>query len=203
MKIGILGGTFDPIHKGHLIIGEYARVYAELDEVVFMPSGTHPFKDNKKITSAKKRCEMIQLAIKSNPYFKISNIEMETIGINYTIDTIRCLKKQHKEDEFYFIIGSDILFEIEEWKEFEELLEICKFILFYRIDEEKSISKKIKQLKILYKMNITKIETPIFPISSTEIREKAKKNISIKYLVQEDVENYIWRNNLYKEELYE
>lgn len=201
MKIGILGGTFDPIHKGHLIIGEYARVSNELDKVVFIPSGRHPFKNNEKITDPEKRLEMLQLATKSNPYFQISTIEIERTGISYTIDTIRDVKKQYKEDEIYFIIGSDILFEIEKWKEFKELIKLCKFILFYRIDEdEEEILKKINELKNSYEMEIKKIEAPIFPISSTEIRERVKKGLSIKYLVQEEVENYILRNCIYRGE---
>lgn len=204
MKIGILGGTFDPIHNGHLIIGEYARVSANLDKVIFMPSGIHPFKDNKKVTDSKKRSRMIELAIKSNPYFRISTIEIERAGINYTIDSLRCLKEQYKDNEIYFIIGSDILFQIEKWKEFGNLIRLCKFILFYRIgkDEEK-IVEKIQELKTKYNMNIDKIHSPIFPISSTEIRQRVEQGISIKYLVQENVEKYILENNIYKEETYE
>lgn len=200
MKIGILGGTFDPIHTGHLIIGEYARISMGLDKVVFIPCGTHPFKNKDRVTSNEKRCEMIELAIKSNPYFEISTMEMERTGVNYTIDTIKNLKKEYKNSEIYFIIGSDILFQIEKWKDFEELFKMCKFILFHRIDEEKEeILKKTNTLKKLYNMNIEKIEAPIFPISSSEIRERIKKGLSIKYLVKEEVEKYILKNNLYKE----
>ena len=122
MKIGVLGGTFDPIHHGHIIIGEFARISMDLDKVIFIPSGRHPFKDNKEITDPKIRCKMVELAIESNPYFEISTIEIEKAGINYTIDTIRDLKDQYKDAEIYFIIGSDILFEIEQWKEFEEII---------------------------------------------------------------------------------
>lgn len=203
MRIGILGGTFDPIHNGHLIMGEYARISAKLDKVIFIPSGTHPFKDNKKITSANKRCKMIKLAIKSNPYFEISTIEIERTGINYTIDTIKYFKEQYKGDEIYFIIGSDILFEIEKWNKFEELIQLCTFILFYRIDKEEKTDKKIHELKIAYNMNVKKVDSPIFPISSTEIRERAEQNISIKYLVEESVEKYIFENNIYRKEKYE
>lgn len=204
MKIGVLGGTFDPIHIGHLIIGEYARVFNGLDKVIFIPSGKHPFKYKDMIASDERRYKMIELGIKSNPYFEISNIEMERPGINYTIDTIKELKKHHMEDEIYFIIGSDLLFEIEKWKDFKELFKLCKFILFHRVNEkEEKTQVEINRLKDLYDMNIRVIKAPIFPISSTVIRERVKKGLSIKYLVKEEVEEYILKNNPYEEENYE
>ncbi len=200
MKVGILGGTFDPIHNGHLIIGEYARTSLNLDKVIFIPSGKHPFKDNKEITNPEKRCKMIELAIKSNPFFQVSTIEIERTGINYTIDTIKYLNDKYKEDEIYFIIGSDILFQIEKWYKFKELVGLCKFILFYRLDkdEEKTV-EKLNELKTQYNMDINQIYSPIFPVSSTEIRQRVEDNISIKYLVEEKVEKYILENAIYKE----
>ena len=203
MKIGVLGGTFDPIHKGHLIIGEFARISAKLDKVIFIPSGTHPFKDNEVITDPKIRCKMVELAIKSNPYFEVSTIEIERTGINYTIDTIRYLKQEYKEAEIYFIIGSDILFEIEKWYKFEKLIKLCQFILFYRTDKEEKISEIINKLKSRYNINIKKVNSPLLPISSTEIRQRVKQGKSIKYLVEENVEKYILENNIYGEEAYE
>lgn len=201
MKIGVLGGTFDPIHKGHLIIGEFARTSAKLDKVIYIPSGTHPFKNNKKITNSKIRSKMVELAIESNPYFEISNIEIEREGINYTIDTLKYLKDKYKEAEIYFIIGSDILFEIEKWNEFEKLVNLCKFILFHRIDnDEKKLSNKIQKLETKYNMNIKRVNAPVLSISSTEIRERVKKDKSIKYLVENSVEKYILENNIYREE---
>lgn len=203
MKIGVLGGTFDPIHKGHLIIGEIARISAELDKVIFIPSGTHPFKNNKAITDSKERCQMVQLAIKSNPYFEISTFEMERTGVNYTIDTIRYLKEKYKETEIYFIIGSDILFEIEKWYKFKELIKLCKFIVFSRTDRAKEISKIIDKLETTYNINIKKVNSPVLPISSTEIRERVKDGKSIKSFVEESVEKYILENNIYGEDEYE
>ena len=204
MKIGVLGGTFDPIHHGHIIIGEFARISMDLDKVIFIPSGRHPFKDNKEITDPKIRCKMVELAIESNPYFEISTIEIEKAGINYTIDTIRDLKDQYKDAEIYFIIGSDILFEIEQWKEFEELIKLCKFILFIRRDKDKEkISKMIQKLEREYNMNIKPVNAPISPISSTEIRQRVKEGKSIKHLVRDNVEGYIMENKIYGEDINE
>lgn len=198
MKIGIMGGTFDPIHNGHLIMAEYAKSHLKLDKIIFIPSGVHPFKDNKHITDSKKRIEMITLSIESNKDFQISTIEIDRKGITYTIDTIKELKKEYIEDEIYFIIGTDIVFEIEKWKDFEKLKELCKFVLFYRIGKNKS-EEKIEELETKYEIRFEKVQAPIIEISSTEIRKRIKNNLSIKYLVNEEVEEYILKYNLYKE----
>lgn len=201
MKIGVMGGTFDPIHHGHLIAAEYARTSLDLNKVIFMPSGMHPFKDNKSITDSDKRADMISLAIDSNKFFKLSSIEINRIGTTYTIDTIRELREEYKGDEIYFIIGSDIIFEIEKWKSFEELIDICKFILLYRPGkEEKDIDKKIQELNLSYDIKFEKVKSPLIEISSTEVRRRIKDKHSIKYLVPEEVEDYILKYNLYNEE---
>lgn len=200
MNIGIIGGTFDPIHNGHLIIAEYARTSLNLDKVLFIPSGMHPFKDNKKITDAKNRMDMILLATDSNPCFEVSSLEITRIGITYTIDTMISLKDKYPEDELYFIFGSDILFELDKWKRIEELSRLCKFILLDRHSkEEQEIYKRIEELESSYNIDIEKIKSPIIDISSTEIRERVSKKISIRYLVPELVEKYILNNKLYME----
>lgn len=201
MKIGVIGGTFDPIHNGHLIAAEYARTSLNLDKLIFIPSGIHPFKDNKSISHPSKRLDMISLAIDSNKYFEMSSIEIDRKGTTYTIDTIMELREEYKEDEIYFIIGSDILFEIDKWKSFKELIHLCKFILLYRPGkEEDRIDKKIKELYLSYSIQLKKVKSPIIEISSTEIRARVKKEQSIKYLVPESVEEYILEHNLYSKE---
>lgn len=199
MKIGIIGGTFDPIHNGHLIIGEYARTTLNLDKVIFIPVGIAPHKDNKKITDSKTRVEMVDLAIKSNPYFYQSLIEVKRDRVTYTIETITSLKEEYKEDELYFIMGGDSIFEIESWKDSLKLMQICKFVVLdrgYRTRED--IRSKMEELKSLYNMEVQDIRSPIIEISSTEIRNRIKNNLSIKYLVPEELENYILLNNLYR-----
>ncbi|MBU5311224.1 nicotinate-nucleotide adenylyltransferase [Tissierella carlieri] len=201
MKIGVMGGTFDPIHNGHLIGAEYIRTSLNLDKLIFVPSGVHPFKDNKDISESRKRTDMISLAIDSNEYFEISFIEINRVGITYTIDTIMKIKEEYRDDEIYFIIGSDILFEINKWKNFEELICLCKFILLYRPGkEEESIDNKIKELNLLYGVKFEKVNSPLIEISSTEIRNRVRNRLSIKYLVPELVEDYILEHNLYNRE---
>jgi nicotinate-nucleotide adenylyltransferase len=198
MKIGIMGGTFDPIHTGHLIIGEYARTTLDLDKIIFIPVGLPPHKDNSKVSTSRRRLEMTKLAINSNPYFYLSSIEVDRKEITYTIDTIKELKKIYKEDELYFIIGGDSLFEIEKWKDFAQLIRLCKFVVLERPGRTKEeIEQKKIELKLSYKIQLEKIYSPLIDISSTEIRERVKNNLSIKYLVPESVETYIMYHKLY------
>jgi len=198
MKIGIIGGTFDPIHNGHLIISEYARTSLKLEKVIFIPSGIHPFKDNKKITKSENRMDMILLAIDSNPYFVVSSLEISRIGTTYTIDTMISLKDKYPEDELYFIFGSDIIFELDKWNRIHELSQLCKFVLLDRPGkQDQELHKKIQELKSTYNIYIKKIKSPVVDISSTEIRKRNCKGLSIKYLVPDDVENYILKHNLY------
>lgn len=198
MRIGIIGGTFDPIHNGHLIMGEYARTSLGLDKVIFIPVGKAPHKDNSKISDSKTRVEMVNLAIESNEYFYQSLIEIERRRTTYTIDTIRSLNKKYANDELYFIMGRDSIFSIESWKESKELMKLCKFIVLDRGSGRKDdIEEKILQLREGYKMDVEMVSSPIIEISSTEIRNRVKDNLSIKYLVPENLEEYINKNKLY------
>lgn len=198
MKIGIMGGTFDPIHTGHLIIGEYARTTLNLDRVIFIPVGLPPHKDNSKVSTSKSRLQMTKLAIKSNSYFYLSSIEVDRKETTYTIDTIKELKNIYKEDELYFVIGGDSLFEIEKWKDFNELINLCKFVVLQRPGRTKEkMDEKILELREAYKLELEKIYSPLIDISSTEIRQRVNNNLSIKYLVPESVEDYITNNRLY------
>ena len=184
MKIGILGGSFDPIHMGHLILGENVRDSLKLDKVIFIPTGINPFKGNRNTTSPTQRLEMIKLAIESNPHFTISTIEIEREGISYTIDTIKSLKERYKEDDLYFIIGSDIIFQIEKWKDIQQLFKLCKFALVNRPGKElKEIDNKVEELSLKYNIFFERISSPFIDISSTDIRNRVRKKQSIKYLV--------------------
>ncbi len=201
MKIGIMGGTFDPIHIGHLILAERVRDSKELDQVIFIPTGVNPLKKDKNISSSVHRLEMLRLAIESNPYFSISTIEIERGGLSYTIDTLRALRVKYKDDDLYFIIGSDIIFQLEKWKDFKELFKLCKFILVDRPGNEyKEIDEKIQELNINYQLSFERITLPLMDISSSDIRNRVKSKKSIKYLVPTNVEDYIKKHKLYLEE---
>ena len=193
MKIGIMGGTFNPIHNGHLLIGEYARTELSLDKVIYIPTGKPGHKSREEVVSGSKRYEMVNLAIKDNPYFESSPIEIDRRGVTYSLDTLKELRRIYKgEGEFYFIIGEDSLFNLENWKGFYELAKLCRFIVFKRrpIENEKILGK-IEELNNKYDVDITYLESPLMEISSTDIRKRLKDNKSIKYQVPRLIESYI------------
>ena len=201
VKVGISGGTFDPIHHGHLIVAEQIRESMGLDKIIFIPSGTPPHKDNKRITPAEHRYRMAELAIGTNPHFEISRIEVDRAGSTYTVDTLTELKALYGEQPgLYFITGADIIPELQTWRHFERLFTLCDFIAVLRPGYKKDgFLREIENLKTSYRAKIHIVDAPLIGISSTIIREQVKGGKSIKYLVPESVENYIHEKRLYME----
>lgn len=198
MKIGLMGGTFNPIHMGHLIISEFLRITFPLDKVIFIPSGNPPHKNND-IAESNHRMAMVNLATSQNPFFEVSSIELKRTGKSYTIDTIKEIKDIYPNDQLYFIIGSDSLLDLTSWKDFESLISKTNFLICGRPENtEESILNKIDELTKEYNSNIIYIKGPLIEISSTLIRDRIKDQKSIKYLVTGEVEEYIYKNNLYK-----
>lgn len=202
-KYGIMGGTFDPIHVGHLVIAEEIRYKFNLDKVIFIPAGNPPHKDVKNITSGEHRYQMTMLATVSNPYFDVSSIELDKKEITYTIDTIKELKKSCKDDaEFYFITGADSLLELSTWKSVDQLLNMCKFVAATRPGFKMTkIETKVKELESKYNKEIYTVTVPALQISSTDIRNRIKSGITVKYLLPESVEEYIIKHRLYLENI--
>lgn len=193
-KIGIMGGTFDPIHVGHLMIAEAVWDEYKLEKVLFIPSANPPHKHDV-MTSARHRFNMTLLATCSNPHFEVSSIEMDRTGPSYTIDTIKALKKIYGDDtDFYFIIGADCIHELPSWHKIEELLKICKFIATKRPSYKLDLSIIAKEFS---DYNIQLLETPELEISSTDIRQRIKKGYSIQYITTEQVQQYIRKEELY------
>lgn len=196
MKIGVIGGTFDPIHIGHLIMGDYARDYLKLDLVLYIPVGLPSHKEG--VTPSEIRMQMVNLAIGDNEYFESSHVDIIRDKETYTIDTIKDLKILYPFDEIYFIIGADSLYMIESWKDFKTLKDMCKFVVLERgYQSEISLDMKLKYFKEVYNLSIIRIKSPIIEISSTEIRDRVKMGLSIRYLVSPKVEDYILREGLY------
>lgn len=197
--MGIMGGTFDPIHNGHLILAEHSRIQFDLEQIIFIPTGKPPHKGEKDISSVNYRYDMTVLAISTNPYFSLSSIEIQREGATYTIDTIKYLQSKYRDKEFYFILGADSFCNIDKWKDYKELLSLCKFIVAKRPDlDSNKLESRFKELSRIYKDSIYLLETPLIDISSTSIRNRVKSELSIKYLVPESVELYIEKNKLYK-----
>ncbi|NLI65962.1 MAG: nicotinate-nucleotide adenylyltransferase [Tissierellia bacterium] len=199
MKIGIMGGTFNPIHHGHLILSEYIRIGADLDKIIFIPTGIPPHKDNQAVLDSQIRLEMVALAIRENPYFICSDMEVVRKKLSYTIDTVNELKEIYRDDDLYMIIGTDTLLSLHTWKDYERILSMINIIVADRLGlDRKRVDKRIEELTRRYGASIISMDSPVIDISSTLIRERLKKGLSIKYLVPEVVEDYILKNNLYR-----
>jgi len=188
MKIGILGGTFNPIHIGHLILAEEAREKLGIDRILFVPTYLPPHKENSDIAPAADRLKMAKLAIKGNKYFMVSDIEIKRDGRSYTIDTIREFKEMYPNDELYFIIGSDLLKYLDDWKDLNEIIKMVKFIAVTRPGYP---LEKIPSY--IQTMAIRAVD-----VSAFEIRSCVKEDRSFRYLVPEGVFNYIKKKGLYK-----
>jgi nicotinate-nucleotide adenylyltransferase len=198
-KIGILGGTLNPIHIGHLIMAQSAKEELGLDKVVFMPSGYPPHKNIKNIVSNEHRSNMIKLSIENNDRFEFSDLELKRDGVIYTVDTLEILKSKFPEDKFFFIMGADSIFNIETWKMPDKIFKYCTIVVADRDNSSSKIKEKIAYLEEKYICDIVFINSPLVNVSSSYIRNNVKNNISIKYLVNEYVEKYIAENNLYRQ----
>jgi nicotinate-nucleotide adenylyltransferase len=199
-KYGILGGSFNPIHLGHLILAEQAMNLFRLDKVIFIPTTDNPLKEKLCSTSKYDRYNMTCLAVSDNERFEVSDIELNNTGYSYTIDTAEKLIKEDVNAKYYFICGADIIFNLERWKDYKKLFGLIAFIAAYRngYDDEK-LKNEIKRLKESYNADIEVIKTPTIDISSTQIRNVIKEGGSVKYLIPQKVYDYIKSNGLYKE----
>lgn len=198
-KIGILGGTFNPIHIGHLILAQNSIEYCKLDEIIFIPSGISYFKEQKNMTSAYDRYKMTELAIVNNENFSVLDIEIKREGNSYTYETLLELNNLYNNCEFYLIFGADILFTIETWKNpqiiFENANIICAKRDSYVQDE---YMNKIKELEEKYGAKIILMSIPELDISSTFIRDSLKAGKSCKYYLNDSVIEYIKEHKLYE-----
>lgn len=200
MKIGIMGGTFEPIHIGHLLLGEFAYEDFGLDEIWFLPNGNPPHKEAAVTEEAlQHRIEMIRLAIEKIPYFHLNLFEADIKKHSYTYQTMQEFNKLYPEHEFYFILGADSLFSIEEWRYFREIFTTCTILAAMRDDKDVADMKgQIRYLQEQYGANIELLRAPLVEISSTTIRERASKDLTVRYMVPDAVAEYIRDQQLYK-----
>lgn len=198
-KIGIMGGTFNPIHYGHLFLAEHAFEQMGLDQILFMPSNHPPHKKSEDIVSNEHRKAMVHLAIQNNPHFALSTLELEREGTTYTVDTLELLTKKQPDTEFYFIVGADSFFALQNWKNPERILELCSLVVFERdLVEPDKMEKQLKFLTATFKgAKIFLLDMPTIQISSKMIRERIAENKSIRYYVPTEVLTYIEKHNLY------
>lgn len=191
-RIGIFGGSFDPPHLGHLIIAEHIAEKARLDKVIWVPARVPPHKEKDSLSKAEDRLKMVMLAISGNPLFEVSRIELSPDQPPWTINMLLFFKNKYPEDELHLIIGGDSLNDFTTWKDYRKLLKMVEIDVALRPGYDKKRAYK----KVLMESNI--IDCPQIDISATKIRESVKKGNSIRYLVSENVRNFIIENKLYR-----
>ncbi len=215
-RLGILGGTFNPIHFGHLAAAEEVRDRLKLEKVIFIPSFLPPHKIEEDIPSAVQRQEMVRLAIRGNAHFTVSDVEIRRGGRSYTVDTIEALRQSHPGAELYFLTGLDSFLEIRTWKDWDRLLTLCSFVVLsrdgYRFRDIAQIGildvpeRELSALDAREKdqvvitsggIRVYLERVPFYDISSTDIRTRVREGRSIKYHLPEAVEHYIIENKLY------
>lgn len=187
-RVGLMGGTFNPIHNGHLVVAEQVASQLGLDKVVFLPDNLPPHVDHKETISAKDRVNMVRLGIADNENFELNTMEIDRGGVSYTYDTVKELKQRHPEADYYFILGGDMVEYLPKWNRIEQLAKMVKFVGVKRTG-----TKMQSQYPILW------VDVPTIDISSTLIRSKVKQGCSIKYLVPDLVAEYIKKEGLYRE----
>lgn len=195
MKVGVLGGTFDPVHLGHLVLAERARDELSLDLVLFVPAGDPWRKSHREITPAEHRLAMLQLAVEGNDAFGVSDLEIRREGPTYTADTLAVLAAERLDDEFYFIVGADALADMPNWHEPERIVEHARLAVAPRDVQEANIAALALPA---IAGRIVQFTMPPLAVSSTEVRERIAAGRSVRYLVGDRVLDYIGERGLYR-----
>ena len=187
-RVGLIGGTFDPIHNGHLLLAQFVREQISLDKVLFVPAADPPHKD-KVYFSAAARVEMVSRAVADLDDMSVSRIELERPGKSFTVDTLRQLRVECPEDSHYLIIGDDNVSQISSWHNPEGIFELCTVVVGTR-----HITDKVSKKSFLDRMRL--LDTPLFELSSTDIRHRLRAGLSVKGMIPESVESYIKEEGL-------
>lgn len=200
-KVGILGGSFDPIHNGHLLLAEEIRGELGIDKILFMPTNIQPFKQDKKTASSNDRLAMLKLAIRSNENFDITTVELERNDVSYTFESLSLLQRQFGHDtELIFILGYDMFLNITKWWNAVALLKEYSFAVGVRKGASfEEVEAFAEELKAKFGTKIYLVHNRMFDISSTEVKERVKQNDSLRYLLPDSVIQYVYENKLYLE----
>ena len=198
-RIGVFGGSFDPVHMGHLTIAQDAVEQLELDRLIFIPAAVPPHKQNQVLADGRHRLEMLQLATESNLSFEVSDLELRRGGVSYTFETMQQVRADHPGAELFFIVGLDSLTILHSWRNVEQLLEMCTIVPFARGGEDPArVAEKIQLSKDWKKQLLERlIRIHEVEISASEIRMRLAEGLSIRYLVPPEVEMYIAEHGLY------
>lgn len=198
-RIGILGGTFDPIHNAHLLLGESAREQFDLDRVIFIPNNLAHLKNRREISSGDIRYQMVKMAISDNPYFTCSRLEIDKPEGCYTVDTIADLKLMYPGDELYLILGADSIIGIDTWYRAKDLLSSCIILAAVREEDDlPTLDKKRRELKKIFNADIRLMAFNRIDISSTDIRERVRAGRSVRYMMPNECIEFMCIKGLYK-----
>lgn len=193
MKLGLMGGTFDPIHCGHVLLAQFVREALALDRVLFVPAADPPHKDSRRLgAGAEDRWRMVELAIAGLPAFEASRLELDRPGKSYTVDTLRLLRRAHPEAALYLLIGADNVPLMDTWYDPEGIFELCTVVAGARSGASAGGDPGLMQ-------RVWRVETPLFEFSSTQIRDRQRRGMPIRYLVPGPVEEYIRQKGLYRD----
>ncbi len=192
-RIGVMGGTFDPIHHGHLVAASEVAALYELSEVIFVPTGQPWQKTDREVTQAEDRYLMTVLATATNPAFSVSRIDIDRPGLTYTIDTLRELREEHRDAELFFITGADALAQILDWRSADEMFAMAHFVGVTRPGYELALDSRFP------KGTVSLLEIPALTISSSDCRERVRKGMPIWYLVPDPVVRYVDKRRLYRD----
>ena len=207
MRIAMFGGSFDPIHLGHLILAEHCREQAQLDEVWFIPSATAPNKRDGARATDRQRLEMLRLAIGGHPHFKVSEIEIQRGGVSYTVDTLAEIQTQQPEAKLFLLMGADSLVQFKNWREPERILGLAHLLVVERPGQTAVANSEFITSEFIASELITseqgeppatRIESPLIEISSTRIRERSAEGKSTRFLTPRAVEKYIETQKVYR-----
>jgi nicotinate-nucleotide adenylyltransferase len=201
MRVGIFGGTFDPVHLGHLILAEQCREQGRLDQVWFVPAPRPPHKQVQPLTRFEQRVEMIQLAIAGQPAFRVEEIEKERTGPSFTVDTVAELRRRHPTDDFHLLVGSDTLAEIHTWYEPVRLLEMVGLLVMTRPGHPTRTADQVRaslHLPESATVRLQVVDSPLIDIASRDVRARAAAGRSLRYLLPRAVEVYVMEKHLYR-----
>ena len=201
MRLGIFGGSFDPVHYGHLLLAETCREQCRLDQVWFLPAGVPPHKQTRTLAPAKARVEMLELAVAGNEHFAVSTLEIERGGVSYTVDTLRTLKERQPGDELFLLMGADSLREMITWREPAEICRLAIPVVAHRAgspEPDFGVLSPLVSTQRLAEIRSHQVEMPIVDLSSTELRQRSAEGRSLRYRTPRAVEKYIEAQGLYR-----
>ena len=198
LRLGVLGGTFDPVHLGHLILAEVGREQLRLGRVLFVPAGQPWRKAGRAVAAAEYRLAMLRLATRGHPAFEVSSIELERAGPTYTVDTLEALRRENPGAELFFLVGIDALLDLPNWREPGRIVELATLAVAQRPGERLDLGEVSDRLPEVAS-RLVQLEMPLIDISASAIRERVRKGFSIRYLVPDAVEAYIREHGLYRE----